>query len=356
MFPSGRLFVRCGWVADTSIEAHFTPFLHTDGPFALGHAKDTALQQSLRLQPGSSSFGEEGGQCTVQVNITNGAGVAGGGSWHAASAPGSPSKHQTADALMFSAAYSNPLAYHTSASAASGMHGGGGAGGIGSSGSSSSPSRQPTGGFSPTKAAAGRGLMAGGGIAVSDVMVGNPLAHLGEDVEVGQTLAPPMPPLKADRALQRVAQGAGHKVGDSYRMPWCRMFCAHFVLTASRLKTDADLELLTATSTQPEASMCWGWGCANACCCVSNADPHFLCVVVHHTPLGECCEQVAVKAQHRPQRPAQRHAAGAAAGARGRCTHGVGHRGSRHLQVLGAVCVCVCVLPGGDKICLMLTK
>jgi hypothetical protein len=46
----------------------------------------------------------------------------------------------------------------------------------------------------------------------ADMMIGNPLAYLGEDVEVGQTLAPPLPSLKADRALQRVAQGVGHKV------------------------------------------------------------------------------------------------------------------------------------------------
>jgi hypothetical protein len=193
MYPSGRLFVRCGWVSDVGITPHFTPFQHTDRPFALGQAKETALLHSLRL-PNSSSFGDDG---TVQIQLATkgtGAGYSTGGiNMRPGSAPGSPSKHQTGDYLG-TAAYSNPLAYHgrgTAAGAAAGP-------------SSSSPQGSPR--------KTGRLGATAGGSAAPDVMYGNPLAYLGEDVEVGQTLAPPMPPMKADRALQRVAQGVGHKV------------------------------------------------------------------------------------------------------------------------------------------------
>jgi hypothetical protein len=86
------------------------------------------------------------------------------------SQPGSLSKQQ----LTATTTYSNPLAA------------------LGGSSGSSLPA-------SPDKA---------GG-----AMVSNPLAHLGSDVEVGRTVAPPLTPMKADKALQRVARGVGHKVG-----------------------------------------------------------------------------------------------------------------------------------------------
>jgi hypothetical protein len=198
MYPSGRLFVRCGWVADVGITPHFTPFQHTDGPFALGQAKETALLHSLRLL-NSSSFGEDG---TVQIQLATRATNAGfstagftpgGLNMRPGSAPGSPSKQQAGEYLG-TAAYSNPLAYHGRGSSA---------------GAAAAPSSSSLQG-SPRKT--GRLGATAGGSAAPDVMYGNPLAYLGEDVEVGQTLAPPMPPLKADRALQRVAQGVGHKV------------------------------------------------------------------------------------------------------------------------------------------------
>lgn len=196
MYPSGRLMVRCGWVADGGIEPHFTPFQHTDGPFAFGHAKETSLQHSLRL-PNSSSFGEDG---LVQVHATSrplGPGAGSGGRQQGGSAPSSPAKQQTGE--LGTSTYGNPLAYH-------------GAG----TGLTTATAGSPAG--SPRKAGSRFGSAAGGS-AGADVMYGNPLAHLGEDVEVGQTLAPPMPPLKADRALQRVAQGVGHKVGVSSWSP-----------------------------------------------------------------------------------------------------------------------------------------
>jgi len=195
MYPSGRLFVRCGWVADSGLEQHFTPFQHTDGAFTLGHAKETALQHSLRL-PNSSSFGEDG---TVQISIAGRAAAAGR---HPSPNPGSPRKQQGVE-FLGTAAYNNPLAFH-------------GLGATTGSSSSSTPAGSPHKAGRPGASAA---------TAAADVMFGNPLAYLGEDVEVGQTLAPPMPPLKADRALQRVAQGAGHKVRGylcscSYHKAW----------------------------------------------------------------------------------------------------------------------------------------
>ncbi|KAF6253850.1 hypothetical protein COO60DRAFT_1463007 [Scenedesmus sp. NREL 46B-D3] len=48
---------------------------------------------------------------------------------------------------------------------------------------------------------------------------GNPLAHIGEDVEVAQRLAPPLPHTKADKALQRAAIG-GHKGHRSAAAKW----------------------------------------------------------------------------------------------------------------------------------------
>jgi hypothetical protein len=184
MYPSGRLFVRCGWVSDAGVEPHFTPFQHTDRPFALGHAKETALQHTLRL-PNSSSFGDDG---LVQVNVTSRPAASGAFSMRTGSAPSSPSKPQTGDYLG-TTNYSNPLAFHGAASLAAGLTGS----------SKSSPRKDG-------------GLKSTGGSSGADAMFGNPLAHLGQDVEVGQMLAPPMPPLKADRALQRVVQGVGYKV------------------------------------------------------------------------------------------------------------------------------------------------
>lgn len=209
MYPSGRLFVRCGWVADAGIEPHFTPFQHTDGPFGLGQSKQTALQQSLRL-PDSSSFGDDG---LVQVNITGRPGAAAPGSGigrRLGSAPASPSKQQAGDYLG-TAAFTNPLAFYGTSSQ-------------GAAGASSSP------GASPRK---GSRFGGAAGLLGADVMIGNPLAYLGEDVEVGQTLAPPLPCLKADRALQRVAQGVGHKVRPPYTgllLAKCAgMLCRHRV-------------------------------------------------------------------------------------------------------------------------------
>lgn len=186
MYPSGVLFVRCGWVADSGIEPQFTPFQHTDGAFGVGQAKDTALQHSLRV-PHTSSFGEDG---TVQISVAGRGTAALPAGRQPASPHGSPSKQQVSTGFMSTtASYTNPLAFAGPASAAGG--------------SRSSPRGSPS--------KAGR---AGSTAADADVLFSsNPLAYLqlGEDVEVGQMLTPPMLSTKADRALQRVAHGVGHK-------------------------------------------------------------------------------------------------------------------------------------------------
>jgi hypothetical protein len=64
------------------------------------------------------------------------------------------------------------------------------------------------------KLAAAAGAAADG----PDKVFGNPLAHIGEDVEVGPRLAPLLPHMKADKALQRAAIG-GNKVSESVLQP-----------------------------------------------------------------------------------------------------------------------------------------
>jgi hypothetical protein len=157
VYPSGRLFVRCGWVADHGVESHTTPFEGSSTAFAARLAR-----QALHGARGTENDG------LVQVSI--------GGALDAAAAasgagPGSPVKP------------------HSNALSAAGL--------------AVSPHA------SPERA---RGKSAAGAAADGpDKVFGNPLAHIGEDVEVGQRLAPPLPHLKADKALQRAAIG-GNKV------------------------------------------------------------------------------------------------------------------------------------------------
>lgn len=164
VYPSGRLFVRCGWVADHGVESHVTPFEGSSGAFAARLAR-----QVLHGAPG---IAENDGM--VQVSV---AGVVDATAAAAGAGPGSPLKGRS-----------------TTLSAA---------------GFAGSPHASPDRSRGKSAAAAAAGVTAEG----PDKVFGNPLAHIGEDVEVGQRLAPPLPHMKADKALQRAAIG-GNKVSE----------------------------------------------------------------------------------------------------------------------------------------------
>jgi hypothetical protein len=164
VYPSGRLFVRSGWVADHGVESHVTPFEGSSTAFAARLAR-----QALHGAPG---LAENDGLVQVSVGGAIDAAAAAAGS-----VPGSPVKGRS-NALTATALAGSPHA-------------------------------------SPERA---RGKSAAGGAADGpDKVFGNPLAHIGKDVEVGQRLAPPLPHMKADKALQRAAIG-GSKVGVLYNL------------------------------------------------------------------------------------------------------------------------------------------
>lgn len=226
MYPSGRLFVRCGWVADDGTEDQYTPFATTDGPFTAGQAKITALQHTLRM-PNSAFAGAGPGDAMVHVSL--GASTQPGGAYGFDQAHSRHNHHLDNHHYKqqhSTAAYSNPLAaFAPRYGSTSGVAASGG-GAITLSGSSTcSPAGSPdkTGRFAKAAAQVGMfgspGNSSGSGgrlLGMQDSnMVSNPLAYLGWDVEVGQTVAPPLPPMKVDRALQRVARGVGHKVSNT---------------------------------------------------------------------------------------------------------------------------------------------
>lgn len=162
VYPSGRLFVRCGWVSDTGVEAHVTPFESCSGAATAAAAGTlNSMLQTLALQPPHGpalSVGEDG---MVQVSLQGG--------------------NQQQQFQGISGAHGSPTAKgHNTLGA-----------------STSSPNASPS-------KARGKGLG-------PHEMIGNPLAHIGDDVEVGPRLAPPVPHVKADRALHRAAVG-GSKV------------------------------------------------------------------------------------------------------------------------------------------------
>lgn len=147
VYPSGRVFVRCGWVADGCAEPQIVPFASADGALSEGQARPTQLQATL-LQAASSPGGGASGAAagmdgTVHVSI---AALQGG----SCSAGGSP-------------------------------HG------------------------SPDRAACGRPKAAPPGC----TMTANPLACMGPDLEVGARVMPPLPHVKAEHALHRAALGGG---------------------------------------------------------------------------------------------------------------------------------------------------
>jgi hypothetical protein len=150
VYPSGRLFVRCGWVADHGVDSHITPFEGSSTAFAARLAR-----QALHGAPGTENDG------LVQVSI---------------------------DGALDTAA-----AAASGAGPASAVKGRGNA--LSAAGMTASPHASPE---------RPRGKPAAEG---PDKVFDNPLAHIGEDVEVGQRLAPPLPHLKADKALQRAAIG-----------------------------------------------------------------------------------------------------------------------------------------------------
>ncbi|KAF6253870.1 hypothetical protein COO60DRAFT_1642856 [Scenedesmus sp. NREL 46B-D3] len=156
VYPSGRLFVRCGWVADHGVEARITPFEGSSAAFAAHLAR-----RALHGAPGCG--GDDG---LVQVSV--------GGAVDAAAAA--------------SAGHGSPVKSRSAALSGAGLAG----------------SAHASPGSSRGKPAAGVGAEGPGQV------FGNPLAHIGEDVEVAQRLAPPLPHTKADKALQRAAIG-GHK-------------------------------------------------------------------------------------------------------------------------------------------------
>ena len=158
VYPSGRLFVRCGWVPDSGVELHAIPFQSSAGAATGGMS--SPMLQTLRLPPPSSTGFGAASDGMVQVSLQGS---------RTATATGSP----TAKGLNQTA-------------------------GISTSGYSphASPSKARDRGVGPHE------------------MIGNPLAHIGEDVEIGARLAPRVPHVKADRSLQRAAIG-GSKVSSA---------------------------------------------------------------------------------------------------------------------------------------------
>lgn len=171
VYPSGRLFVRSGWVSDTGVEAHVTPFEHCSAG-----SVNPLLQTLTLLPPSSPAFGA-GEDGLVQVSLQGG------------------SQQQGT-----SNAYRSPTAKGHNQLTSSSL---------------ATPASSPN--ASPSKAR-GRGLG-------PHEMIGNPLAHIGADVEVGPRLAPPVPHVKADRALHRAAVG-GNKVSRC-SCSCCHLPCSH---------------------------------------------------------------------------------------------------------------------------------
>lgn len=183
LYPSGRLYVRCGWVADTGVETHITPF---EGSSSTAFAT-TLAKQAFHMTPGFNAD-----DATVQISVAG---------------------RQAAAGQQFTVATA-AAAGHGSSTAAKGRSGL-------LAGSSTSPHPSPE----RSQGKLGSVAAAAGG---PDVVFGNPLAHIGQDVEVGPRLAPPLPHVKADRALQRAAIG-GNKVS---RELWVQAtLCAALELT-----------------------------------------------------------------------------------------------------------------------------
>ena len=177
VYPSGRLFVRCGWVPERNDGQHLGPFDAVDGALADGQARPTALHQtllSLGRSNDAAARGETGDDGLVTVSVgcrsTQLHGLEQGG----------PCSQQYPVSLL-------------TVKAASG----------------SMPSSRNS---SPEKARA-KLSHAGSSSSIAgsmpDVVFGNPLA----DVESGPAVAPPLPHVKADRALHRAAAG-GNRVSN----------------------------------------------------------------------------------------------------------------------------------------------
>lgn len=160
VYPSGRLFVRCGWVPDSGVELHAAPFESSTGATTTAAGSMAfPMLQSLHLPPPSSPGFSAALDGTVQISLQGG---------RTTTASGSPTAKGLNQTMRSSVSGHSP---HTS------------------------PSKAGMRGFGPHE------------------MISNPLAHIGEDVEVGARLAPPVPHVKADRALHRAANG-GSKVSS----------------------------------------------------------------------------------------------------------------------------------------------
>eukprot|EP00879_Flechtneria_rotunda_P017698 GHRR01018550.1.p1 GENE.GHRR01018550.1~~GHRR01018550.1.p1 ORF type:complete len:809 (+),score=288.09 GHRR01018550.1:245-2428(+) len=190
VYPSGRLFVRCGWVADTGLQPH--------GQTSDSNAIAQLAKQAMPLQDVSQVTGYTFEDGMVQVSILQ-PGQAGRPSvpqlqqyWQ--QQPGSPlavkaspGRHEMQSSpckppLLAGVQSSSP---HASPSNLRGKQR------VGSSGGDSR---------SPGPATVGSNA----GMQVFD----NPLAHIGKDVEVGPTVAPPLPHIKTERVLHRAVAGS----------------------------------------------------------------------------------------------------------------------------------------------------
>lgn len=159
VYPSGRLFVRCGWVADNGVDAEVNPTFDGASTAALAGMSPGLLQSMSMLPPDTAAF-VAGADTTVHVNLQS---LDNKGTC-------SPQKRIGQGTLnsLVEASGSPPVLRAAASAAAAG----------------------------------------------SWELVGNPLAHIGADVEVGQRLAPPLPHVKADRLLHRAVLG-GSKVRSS---------------------------------------------------------------------------------------------------------------------------------------------
>eukprot|EP00775_Hariotina_reticulata_P004277 gene4277-4531_t len=178
VYPSGRLFVRCGWIPESDDRQHLVPFDAVDGAFAEGQARPTMLHQTL-LSMGrphdAAAGGGTGEDGLVQVSVG-----CRSMQQHGLEQTGAPSQQYPASLFTVKAAGGSlPSSRNSSPDKARGK--------LSHVGSSSS--------------------IAG---SMPDVVFGNPLA----DVEAGPAVAPPLPHVKADRALQRAAAGSNRAHGS----------------------------------------------------------------------------------------------------------------------------------------------